>query len=227
MINEPHEHHLTVPRTARYYTMGMPGPETRSVWIACHGYGHLAAEFIARLGAIATPDRLLIAPEALNRFYHDTRPGASAASAVGATWMTREDRASEIADQITYLDALYAAVFREVARDAVRVTVLGFSQGVATVSRWLAHSTVRVDRLVCWAGAIPDDVSLTNESALRRAALVMVVGSRDQYATAARVTAQEAALNAAGKSFMRFEFDGGHRLDDTVLQDLARRDAAK
>jgi predicted esterase len=225
MTLEPHEHHLTVPRTARYYALGTAGPETRSVWIACHGYGHLAGEFVTGLRAVATPDRLIIAPEALNRYYHDTRPGASATSAVGATWMTREDRRSEIADQITYLDALYATLFRDVAREAVRVTVLGFSQGAATVSRWLAHSTVRVDRVICWAGAIPDDVSLAADSALARAVLVMVVGSRDQYATAARIAAQEAALNEAGKSFTRFEFDGGHRLDDTVLQDLARFDA--
>ena len=39
----PRELHLTVPRTARYWTLGEPGPGLRQVWIACHGYGQLAA----------------------------------------------------------------------------------------------------------------------------------------------------------------------------------------
>src|SRR3712207_7068610 len=45
------EHHLTVPRTARFWTLGPAAPNAdgvaavRDVWIACHGYGQLAGEF--------------------------------------------------------------------------------------------------------------------------------------------------------------------------------------
>lgn len=218
------EHHVTVPRTARYYTLGEVGRDTRAVWIVCHGYGHLAAEFIARFTPADDGSHLILAPEALNRYYHDTRPGASQTSAVGATWMTKEDRSSEIGDQITYLDTLYHTIFRDVPRDSVRLTALGFSQGVATVSRWLAHTRLRVDRVVCWAGAIPDDVSLTSDSALHRASLVLVYGARDEYATTERVGRQVAALRAADKSFTQMEFDGGHRLDDDTLRALAVND---
>ena len=39
------EHHLSVERTARYYTLGsLDGP--RDVWFVCHGYGQLAARFL-------------------------------------------------------------------------------------------------------------------------------------------------------------------------------------
>ncbi len=219
-----HEHHVTVPRTARYYTLGDAGDGTRAVWIVCHGYGNLAAEFIARFAPADDGVHLIVAPEALNRYYQDTRPGASQTSAVGATWMTKEDRSSEIGDQITYLDTLYHTIFRDVPRDNVRLTALGFSQGVATVSRWLAHTRLPVDRAVMWAGAIPDDVSLASDSALRRAGLVLVVGSRDEYATADRVGRQVAALRAADKSFSQIEFEGGHRLDDDTIRALAIND---
>jgi predicted esterase len=220
-MSTPHEHHVTVPRTARYYTLGTAGPETNAVWIVCHGYGHLAGEFIARFSPVDDGTHLVVAPEALNRYYHDTRPGASQTSAVGATWMTKEDRSSEIGDQITYLDTLYHTIFRDVARDSVRVTVLGFSQGAATVARWLAHTRLPVDRVIFWAGAIPDDVSLSADTALRRSAVVLVVGTRDEYAMPERVARQAAALRAADKSFSQIEFEGGHRLDDAVLRTLA------
>jgi len=224
-MGTPHEHHVTVPRTARYYTLGAAGAETRAVWIVCHGYGQLANEFIARCAAVDDGAHLIVAPEALNRYYHDTRPGASQTSGVGATWMTKEDRASEITDQITYLDTLYATIFRDVAREAVRVTALGFSQGAATVARWLSHTRLPVDRAIFWAGSIPEDVPLGADTALRRAELVMVIGSRDGYATPERVARQAAALKAADKSFTVIEFEGGHRLDDETLRTLALNDA--
>jgi len=224
-MGTPHEHHVTVPRTARYYTLGAMGPETRAVWIVCHGYGNLAGEFISRFAPVDDGAHLIVAPEALNRYYHDTRPGASQTSGVGATWMTKEDRASEITDQITYLDTLYATIFRDVARDAVRVTVLGFSQGAATVARWLSHTRLPVDRAIFWAGSIPEDVPLGADTALRRAELVMVFGSRDEYATPERVARQTGALQAADKSFTAIEFEGGHRLDDETLRTLALNDA--
>jgi hypothetical protein len=41
-----HEHHLTVRRTARYHVLGDAAEAIREVWIVCHGYGQLAAEFI-------------------------------------------------------------------------------------------------------------------------------------------------------------------------------------
>jgi predicted esterase len=68
-------------------------------------------------------------------------------------------------------------------------------------------------------------VPLAADSALKRASLVLVVGARDEYATAERVARQAAALRAADKSFTQIEFDGGHRLDDEVLRRLALNDA--
>jgi predicted esterase len=224
-MGTPHEHHMTVPRTARYYTLGVAGPETRAVWIVAHGYGHLAAEFIARFAPVDDGAHLIVAPEALNRYYHDTRPGASQTSAVGATWMTKEDRSSELTDQITYLDTLYGTIFRDVARDSVRVTALGFSQGATAVARWLSHTQLPIDRAIFWAGAVPEDVPLGADSALRRAEVVFVLGSRDEYATAERTARQTAAFKAADKSFALIEFEGGHRLDDHVLRTLALNDA--
>jgi predicted esterase len=216
------EHHLTVPRTARYFTLGTPGPDVREVWLVCHGYGQLAEPFLAHFAVVASPDRLIVAPEALSRYYAGPPVGGShASSAVGASWMTREDRAAEIADQVTYLDALHHAIFAGLDRRSVRFTVLGFSQGVATVCRWLAHSRVAVDRLVCWGGTIPDDASLTHGAWAGLTVVRVVAGRRDEFVGPERVDRDMARLHAARVSASRLSFEGGHRLDYATLRELA------
>jgi predicted esterase len=216
------EHHLTVPRTARYFTRGAPGPAVREVWMVCHGYGQLAEPFLAHFADVASPTRWIVAPEGLSRYYLGPLSGGShAANAVGASWMTREDRAAEIADQVTYLDALHDALFTALDRRAVRLTVLGFSQGVATVCRWLSHSRVVVDRLVCWGGAIPDDISLTHGAWVGHVDVRLVAGTRDEFVGPERVEREMARLNAARLKVSRLSFDGGHRLDDNTIRALA------
>jgi len=107
----PHAHHLRVQRTARYYTLGGASPALSAIWFLLHGYGQLAGTFIRYFSDLASDDSLLVAPEAMNRFYLASSEKATGAERpVGASWMTREDRASEIADYVEYLDALYDAV---------------------------------------------------------------------------------------------------------------------
>ncbi len=151
-------HHITVERTARYAVLGQPGPGVRDVWIVCHGHAQLAKNFIERFRVIDAPYRLIVAPEALNHYYLDGGfRGAS--SRVGATWMTTEDRDAEIADYVAYLDALHDEIFRLVPRTLCRLTVLGFSQGVATAARWVAAGKANPDRVVLWAGSLPTELS--------------------------------------------------------------------
>src|SRR5258707_6339251 len=150
------EFHLTVGRTARYYTLGEPGPDVRQVWVVCHGYGQLAGRFVRHFEPIADASRLIVAPEGLSRFYLDS----GMHERVGATWMTREDRLADIEDYVGYLDALHAAVFRQVHPGSVQLVVMGFSQGVATAARWAARGR-RAERLVASGGVLPAELDLT------------------------------------------------------------------
>lgn len=221
-----HEHHLTVTRTARYVTLGAANEATRELWIVCHGHGQLAARFVRHFTSLDDGTRLVVAPEALSRYYIDPpSAGLSAAERrVGATWMTREDRLSEINDQVSYLDALHTHLVRQLPRDTVRLHVLGFSQGVATVCRWLAASAVRPDDVTLWAGTLPPDLDLaTGADALRGARLSLVAGARDEFATPEVLRQQEVRLRDAGIRFRFLTYDGGHQLDAGVLARLAAR----
>jgi predicted esterase len=220
------ERHLEVPRTARYHVLG---PEPRDpaaveLWIVLHGYGQLARRFLRRFAAIDDGSRAIVAPEALARFYLDPprervgRPDAP----IGATWMTREDREAEIADYVRYLDRLLESV-----ADGGRsqpLTILGFSQGVATACRWVATGAASPSRLILWSGALPPELfPLSVDSALRLPALTVVAGDTDEYATPRVRTAQESVLREASLEFEVVTHPGGHEIDPDTLRRLAGR----
>jgi predicted esterase len=221
-LNQPHTHHLRVQRTARYYTLGGHNGLAREVWVVLHGYGQLAGEFIQYFSDLSSTDSLVVAPEAMNRFYLVSPEKAPAKDRpVGATWMTREDRASEIADYVEYLDALFDEVARESVDRGATISVVGFSQGAATAARWVEHGRAHVNRLVLWAGLLPPEMDLSRgHEALRSARITFVLGSHDHYVDDAALAAEEARLNTAGVPHDVIRFEGGHVVSRTAFAQL-------
>lgn len=222
---EPHEHHLTVPRTARYAMLGKPGNGVTEVWFVCHGFGQLARNFVREFAGVADASRLVIAPEALSRFYLGEVNGTTSATArIGAVWMTREDRLAEIADYVAYLDALYKRIFETVPRERVTVTALGFSQGVATVCRWAAVGHTQLDHLVLWGGRLPDEFSAPEHvTPLKRMRCTVVMGREDPLLSGATQRLERARLQTLGLDAEWVTFEGGHALDRGTLGQIASR----
>ena len=209
------EHHVDVRRTARYYTLE-PEREPREVWFVLHGYGQLAQYFIRHFDAIQNGQRLIVAPEALSRYY---LPGHKR---VGASWMTKEDRSAEVDDYLAYLDAVHDQIFERVNRRRVTVHVLGFSQGGATASRWTTLGRVDAGRLILWASNLAHDLDLgTHAEAIGRRALTLVVGTQDEYLTPARLAEQKARLAGHHIPYRLHTFAGTHQIDADALNVLA------
>ena len=211
----PVEHHLSVTRTARYFTLGDPGT-AKHIWFALHGYGQLAEKFIGYLATLAGDSRLIVAPEALSRFYLDQGRGPP-----GASWMTKEDRDHEITDYVSYLDQLSTTIRGRCPAEA-RSYALGFSQGVATLGRWLARGEARHDAYCLWAGTLPQELDLaSSHPALAGRKVALVVGHRDEYLTQDWLGTESRRLLSVAGEVRQFPFDGGHRLDRTMLADVA------
>jgi len=209
---------LTVERTARFATLGTPGnPEW---WIVLHGYGQCASDFLRAFAPLATDPRYIIAPEALSRFYVDDMDEHRN---VGASWMTREAREDEIADYVRYLDALWFRLTDEAPSPPKHLTVLGFSQGAATASRWCTYGDASVDRLVLWAGDLAHDIDLAEHAAAWADwDLAVVWGEDDPYLSDDRKQALLQRLQSHHLSAAVHTFAGAHRLDRRVLQALGR-----
>lgn len=215
------EEHIAVARTARLYLLGEPS-DVNDVWIACHGYGQLARKFIRSFEKVVVSGRLIVAPEGLHRFYLDAPPAPAAQRRVGATWMTREDRETDIRDYVAYLDRVVEHVVG--TRPNVRICALGFSQGCATAFRWAVMGATRIDELILWAGEVPADVDMQRAGdRLRQTRIRLVVGRHDELVTTGIVPGQIARLQAAGLSAELREFDGGHEIDPDALEHLVNR----
>jgi predicted esterase len=136
--------------------------------------------------------------------------------------MTSEDRDCEIADYVGYLDLLYDEVFSRVRRETVRLWLLGFSQGCATVARWAARGKVDPDRVVLWAGVLPPEMTREEAAVLsRHAPLTVVLGRQDEFANPELIAAQETRLKELGVAHDTVRFDGGHEIVPDVLRRLA------
>lgn len=213
------QHHIRVTKRARYFTIGTAA-NALDIWFVCHGYGQLAGKFIEHFNCIADATRLIVAPEGLHRFYIDPPPAPAAQRRVGATWMTREDRETDIADYVDYLDTLVSELLSQAPN--ARLRVLGFSQGSATILRWAVRATRAPHELIIWAGEVPTDVDWAmGARKLAQTGLVAVRGTRDESTSESSFERNLRTLQDVGLSYQLHHFEGGHRLDETTLRRLA------
>ena len=224
-----HEHNLRVERTARYYLLGAPGAHVRRLWVVLHGYGQLAASLLRRCDPLAGADTLVVAPEALSRFYlTPTSPADHTNAKVGASWMTREARESEIADYVGYLDRLHAEIVQGCGGGPLETRVLGFSQGVATALRWaILGKTNPPAQLLLWAVHLPPEI-WTDAARTRLAGteLTLAAGDADPYLSPDELAGTVEWLETAGYRVRPFGFAGGHTIPSAALNQLLSRISA-
>lgn len=216
------EHKIKVYKTARYFTLGDNVRVPTEAWFVCHGYRQLAHRFLRRFNVLDDGTRLVVAPEGLSRFYVDPGPGRHGPEhRVGASWMTREDRLSEIEDYVGYLDRLAEHTLAE-AGQAEQV-VLGFSQGVHTAARWVTQGRVHPRKLVLWGAHLPDDLDMT--AAARRlndVDVILVRGLADPTVSEASQMRLERRLAESGIAYRSLQYPGGHDVDPDLLLGIAQ-----
>jgi predicted esterase len=180
-----------------------------------HGYGQLAKYFIQKFKPLLAQGFTVIAPEGLHRFYLQGTSGR-----VGASWMTKENRELDIANYITYLNALHEEIAQE--KKWKQVIVLGFSQGVATAFRWIAEGQINPDQFLLCSGMIPPDVNL-EESNSKFSAIEMTYfsGTNDPYKTEEAVTHFQQRITQLPFPIKMVEFEGVHEVNmEAVLAEI-------
>ena len=204
-----HQYHFTTSRTARYCTLGNLNERTEEIWLVVHGYAQLASDFIKHFESILTPQRFFIAPEGLSRFYAKGFGGSPVAS-----WMTSEDRLNEIHDYVNFIEQLMKQNIPNNYKG--KIMVLGFSQGVATVTRWMHASDIKVDELIIYAGQVGEELTNPISPKLLATPVIYITGNKDpilKYDQRVIVQQLMADLNAR-----IIEFEGGHEVKGEVLK---------
>lgn len=208
-------HHICITKTARYYTLGELNNETRDIWLVLHGYGQLAEYFIRHFKNIHHDHNFIIAPEGLSRFYLNETTGR-----IGASWMTKEDRESEIGDYVHYIDELMK---NQAIPQHARIHVLGFSQGASTACRWAMQTTLNIHSLICWAGFFPPDMQWTSPKYLSDTMKTyLLYGHQDEYVNEDLKKQIEKLIQSLKKKPNIITFEGKHEIVPSTLYTLSK-----
>jgi len=216
------ERRLSVRRTARVCVRG-PDEGPSELWFVLHGYRQLADRFLRRFEPLDDGTRLIVAPEALSRFYVEREMGRHGpGSLVGGSWMTRHERDAEIDDYVAYLDRVAEDVLERCATPPASTTVLGFSQGLHTAARWAVRGAHRLDRLVLWGDTVPPDLDLDRASVrLAGTEILLVVGDADRTRRPEVEEERLAALRGVGLTPRVLRHPGGHEIEPELLERIA------
>ncbi len=198
---------ICVQKTALVVTYGNTD-NPKYIWLITHGYGYLAEFFIEKFIPYLDGTHLLIVPEALSRYYKEGMQGR-----VGASWMTSHHRSDEIEDYCLYLEKVYQ-IYVSPYKDA-KVILLGFSQGLATISRWYMRTLYNCDYLVGWGAAFPDEV--IQDKKFYDIPVLAMIGLQDEFIPE---TLRMKYLNKIENEKLPIEvvlYDGRHDIDSVAL----------
>lgn len=199
--------------TVGRYLLESPTPVSHAapMLVGFHGYGQNAEillEDLRRIPGAAAWN--LASVQALHRFYNPkTRE-------IAASWMTSQDRAQAIADNLAYLTRVIAELRAE-GRTG-KLVFAGFSQGAAMAWRAAAH--LPCQGLLVLGGDLPKDVA--EAPALNLPPILIGRGTRDTFYTEPHLEADLATLEARGLSAEALRFEGGHEWGPDFLKAAGR-----
>jgi predicted esterase len=207
------KHQFTTQRTARFYQLGEISEQTKEVWFVLHGYGMLAKYFIQKFRDLNHPNRVIIAPEGMQRFYLQGTTGR-----VGASWMTKDDRLVDIDDNISLLNNLSNQLWKTLNPETCSFTLLGFSQGCPTAARYAMQADRLPNRFIAYASDIPKDT--LNEECMKKwneMDVNLLIGDNDVFISEERIAEHRNQLLEAGLIYNWIPYQGDHRIFSDVL----------
>lgn len=200
------EERLRIERSQRVYVSEARG--TKNL-LLLHGYGQLGKYFANKFHAFENDYRIVI-PEGLHRFYIEGFSGR-----VGASWMTKEDRLQDIAEQRIYLNKVLDAYQLEVKN----TVLLAFSQGIATAARWMHADLLEFEQVIFWAGNFPPDLSIDeHQEYWSKQKLHYVFGRQDEFFSEERVQELYRDLNKRALYFKTHSGEFKHDINRDVLE---------
>ena len=193
-----------------------PTGQENTIWIVFHGYGQLPKFFIRKFNLFFEESTLIVAPEGLNHFYLEGFSGR-----VGANWMTKHEREIDITNSNAYLNAMMEELLSNYV-NTPQINVLGFSQGAATMSRWICQSSIQPSKVVFWAGAPAYDLDTAfMVEKFNSSQVLLALGDNDPFLESKIYSQVENRLSDAGfASFKELRYSGGHEIDQGLLKEI-------
>ena len=210
-------HFIEALQKQRIDSLGELNESTTNIWFALHGYGQLVEYFKRHFVPLVQNGRAIILPQGAHKFYLNGTEGR-----VGASWMTKEDRLTDIDNQRLFLNE--AISWAAAKAPNARFHMVGFSQGLATGMRFLGYSCVSFHSLLAWAGSWPPDLDEKSRSVLAQTTMSSWFGTKDPFIGK---TKREERITLYQNEFdLRPEvntYDGGHTFRSDILANEINR----
>ena len=129
-----------------------------------------------------------------------------------------QDRLTDIEDYVAYLDLVWKTM---VLPEDLPTAAIGFSQGVATLMRWINQSNYFPDQVVAWGGTFPPDLSTDlKPQRFKDSKLYLAFGEKDELVTPEAGSIFQNELKSQGLQPEFIPFSGGHDLDENILMNI-------
>lgn len=204
------EKHIEVSLKTSYRTLNALYKTTKKIWIVFHGQGQLTEFFLKKFEVLDSRENFIIAPQGLSKYYLNGFTGR-----VGASWMTSEDRLTEIENQARYIDAVVQA---EIGDHPAEIVLLGFSQGTATLMRYAKQTPLCFHKMILWAGTIPPELTSAELDHWSDVEAHYVYGDEDQFDPGGQFDKEHQKFETLiGKRVNKRVFQGKHEVIPEVL----------
>lgn len=206
--------HVELSFKAPYSTLNELTEKTERVWLAFHGYGQLAQFFIKKFSSLDSEKNFIIAPQGLSKYYLEGFYGR-----VGASWMTKEDRLTDIHNQYSYIDS----VMKDVGDvSSKKLVYFGFSQGTATMGRYAGHAKIPFEKMIIWAGTFPPDIDPTEyHYQSGKEEIHYFTSKKDPFFKEEMIANQnEVVLKTLGREPILHWYEGGHQVIPEIVTDI-------
>jgi len=208
------EKHIQVTLKTPYATLGELSEKTETIWVVFHGYKQLAKRFIQKFTVLDLEANFVLAPQGLSKFYLEGHFGH-----VGASWMTKEDRETDIQNQLIYINAVFQKETQNIDFQKVKLNILGFSQGVTTACRWAFYQKIPFDNLILWAGGFPHEI--TEKQILKpNAKIIALVGTKDSFYNSEVWRKQLEKIEKYAQKPKTLLYEGRHEVSREVLKQI-------
>ncbi|MEO9892918.1 esterase [Aurantibacter sp.] len=207
----------TYTTTNTYTTLNNIGSKTKNVWIVFHGIGYLSRYFINYFNTLNSNENYIIAPQAPSKYYLKNQY-----KHVGASWLTREGTDIEIENVLNSIDSV---IQNENIPKNLNLIIFGFSQGVSIATRWVAKRKIKCSQLICYAGALPNELKATDFDFLEENGTVVttIVGDKDEYLSADKLQSENKRIKTLFKdSTKAIIFDGRHEMKREIISNLVK-----
>lgn len=195
-----------------YSTLNELTHKTENIWFVCHGMGYLSRYFLKYFSELDKEKNYVIAPQAPSKYYMPPK-----FKHVGASWLTRENTATETENVLRYFEAIWK---KETLPKDKKLIVLGYSQGVSVAMRFVARNKIDCDQLIIMSGGIPNELTSDDLNFLK-ADVKLIYGTKDQYLTEERISEEKKKFESLfGGNGEVIAFEGDHMVNVEFINSL-------